>query len=125
MDYLWVGIGGFLGANARFALGRFVADRLGGGFPWGTFLVNLSGSFLIGVLLTVLIERAVASPIGRPFLVVGFLGGYTTFSAYTFEAVALAMDGKWATAGVYVLGSNLLGLAACGAGIALARQFAG
>ncbi len=125
MDYLWVGIGGFLGANARFGLGRIVADRFGGGYPWSTFVVNLSGSFLIGILLTVLIDRAVANPLGRPFLVVGFLGGYTTFSSYTFEAVSLAMDGKWATAGLYVLESNVVGLIACGAGIALARQFAG
>lgn len=125
MEYLWVGIGGFLGANARFAIGRLVADRLGGSYPWGTFVVNLTGSFLIGILLTLLIERAVADPFWRLLLAVGFLGGYTTFSAYTFEAVALAMDGKWASAGLYVLGSNVLGLAACGAGIGLARQIAG
>ena len=125
MEYLWVGIGGFLGANARFALGRLVADRLGGGYPWGTFLVNLTGSFLIGVLLTFLIERAVADPFWRLILVVGFLGGYTTFSSYTFEALALAMDGKWTMAGLYVLGSNVLGLAACGAGVALAKGVLG
>jgi len=122
MDYLWVGIGGFLGANARYAMGRLVADRLGSGYPWGTFLVNLTGSVLIGVLLTILLDRAVADPFWRLVLVIGFLGGYTTFSSYTFEAVALARDGEWATAGLYVLGSNVLGLAACGAGIALARN---
>jgi len=122
MDYLWVGIGGFLGANARYAMGLLVADRLGSGYPWGTFLVNLTGSVLIGVLLTILLDRAVADPFWRLVLVIGFLGGYTTFSSYTFEAVALARDGEWATAGLYVLGSNVLGLAACGAGIALARN---
>jgi len=122
MDYLWVGIGGFLGANARYAMGLLVADRLGSGYPWGTFLVNLTGSVLIGVLLTILLDRAVADPFWRLVLVIGFLGGYTTFSSYTFEAVALARNGEWATAGLYVLGSNVLGLAACGAGIALARN---
>ena len=122
MDYLWVGIGGFLGANARYAMGLLVADRLGSGYPWGTFLVNLTGSVLIGVLLTILLDRAVTDPFWRLVLVIGFLGGYTTFSSYTFEAVALARDGEWATAGLYVLGSNVLGLAACGAGIALARN---
>ena len=122
MDHLWVGIGGFLGANARYAMGLLVADRLGSGYPWGTFLVNLTGSVLIGVLLTILLDRAVADPFWRLVLVIGFLGGYTTFSSYTFEAVALARDGEWATAGLYVLGSNVLGLAACGAGIALARN---
>lgn len=121
MEYLWVGIGGFVGANARYATGRLVAERFGDGYPWGTFLVNLTGSFLIGVLLTILIDRAAGDPFWRLFLVVGFLGGYTTFSSYTFEAIALAMDGKWLAAGFYVVGSTLLGLAACGAGIALAR----
>lgn len=121
MEYLWVGIGGFLGANARFAMTRLVADRLGSGYPWGTFLVNLVGAFLIGILLTVLTDRAVPDPFWRLILAVGFLGGYTTFSSYTFEAVALARDGEWATAGIYVLGSNVLGLAACAVGIALAR----
>lgn len=121
MNYLWVGLGGFLGANARYALGRLVVDRLGGGYPWATFLVNLTGSFLIGVLLTILIDRAVTEPFWRAFLIVGFLGGYTTFSSYTFEALDLAIAGRWIAAGTYVVGSTVLGLAACGAGIALAR----
>ena len=124
MEYLWVGIGGFLGANARYATDRLVADRFGDGYPWGTFLVNLTGSVLIGVLLTILIDRAVPEPFWRLLLVVCFLGGYTTFSSYTFEALALAMDGKWPAAGMYVVGSTLLGLGACGAGIALARYVA-
>lgn len=122
MDYLWVGIGGFLGANARYGMTRLVADRLGATWPWGTFLINVIGALLIGILLTMLIEHAVADPIWRQVIVIGFLGGYTTFSSYTFEAIALAQRGEWGAATLYVLGSNILGLIACAAGIALARN---
>ncbi len=122
MDYLWVGIGGFLGANARYAMTRLVADRLGIAFPWGTFLVNLVGAFLIGVVLTLITERTVADPVWRQFVVIGFLGGYTTFSSYTFEAIALAERGDWGSAALYVLGSNILGLIACLVGIGLTRS---
>ncbi len=122
MDYLWVGIGGFLGANARYGMTRLVADRLGTNWPWGTFLINLIGAFLIGIVLTSLTERTVADPVWRQVIVIGFLGGYTTFSSYTFEAIALAQGGEWRAATLYVLGSNILGLIACAAGITLARN---
>lgn len=122
MDYLWVGIGGFLGANARYGTTRLVADRLGASLPWGTFLINLLGAFLIGIILTVLTERTVADDVWRQVVVIGFLGGYTTFSSYTFDAIALAQRGEWGAAALYVLGSNALGLLACAAGIGLARN---
>src|SRR6476661_8817976 len=89
MDYLWVGLGGFLGANARYILGLWIVGRVGSAFPWNTLLINVTGSLAIGVILTVLTERIVADPAWRLFLVVGFLGGYTTFSSYTFEAISL------------------------------------
>ena len=122
MEYVWIGIGGFLGANARYGLSRFVADRLGGGFPYGTFLVNISGSLAIGVILIVLTERVVTDPAWRLLVVVGFLGGYTTFSSYTFEALTLMERGDWARAAAYVLGSNAIGLLACAIGMAVARS---
>lgn len=122
MDFLWVGIGGFLGANARYGMTRLVADRLGATYPWGTFLINLIGAFLIGIILTIVTERTVADPVWRQVVVIGFLGGYTTFSSYTFEAIALAQRGDWGAAVLYVLGSNVLGLIACAAGIGLARN---
>ncbi len=125
MDYLWVGIGGFLGANARYGMTRLSADRLGTTWPWGTFLINLIGAFLIGIILTLLTERIVADPVWRQVIVIGFLGGYTTFSSYTFEAIVLAQHGEWGAATLYVLGSNILGLVACAAGIGLARNVAG
>ena len=122
--YLWVGVGGWLGANARYALGTWVAARLGPAFPAGTLLINVTGSLIIGVLLVLLTERLAAPPVWRLLLVVGFLGGYTTFSSYTFEALALVEAGAWARAAGYVLGSNGLGLAACYAGMVLARLLA-
>lgn len=122
MEFLWIGLGGFIGANARYVMGRAVADRLGTAFPYGTLVVNLLGALLVGVVLTVLAERMVADPLWRQFVVVGFLGGFTTFSAYTFEAIALLQTGRWNLALLYVVGSNALGLLLCLAGVALARS---
>ncbi len=124
MEYLWVGVGGFLGANARYALGVWIVGRLGAEFPFHTLLINVTGSFVIGVLLVLLSERLAVDPAWRLLLVVGFLGGYTTFSSYTFEALALAEGGRWLAAAWYVLGSNGLGLIAAYAGVVLARLLA-
>ena len=121
MDYLWVGLGGFLGANARYALGAWIVQRAGPAFPWHTLLINVTGSLTIGVILTLLTERLVADPAWRLFLVVGFLGGYTTCSSYTFEGLELLREGEWLAALWYALGSNLLGLAATYLGMVLAR----
>jgi CrcB protein len=121
MEYLWVGLGGFLGANARYALAAWIVGRLGAGFPFQTVVINVSGSFFIGVLLVLLTERLAVDPAWRLLLVVGFLGGYTTFSSYTFEALALAESGQWLAAGWYVLGSNGLGLVATYVGMMLTR----
>jgi len=122
VEYLWVGLGGLLGANARFVLTRLVVERVGIAFQYyGTFLVNATGSVAIGVLLTVLVAR-VSDPAWRLGLVTGFLGGYTTFSSYSFEAVGLMMEGRWGRAAAYVLGSNLLALAGCWLGVLLGRS---
>jgi CrcB protein len=121
MDLLWVGVGGFVGANARYVLGLWIAARLGSSFPWGTLLINVTGSLLIGIILTVLTDRLVADPAWRLLLVVGFLGGYTTFSSFTMEALDLAQGGEWLLALAYVLGSNIVGLAAVVLGARLAH----
>jgi len=123
MEYLLVGAGGFLGANARYVLANWVTARLGADFPYGTLLVNVTGSLAIGVLLVLLTDRLAADPAWRLLLVVGFLGGYTTFSSYTFEALVLAEAGQWVRATWYVLGSNVVGLLAAYAGMVLARTF--
>ena len=121
VDMVWVGIGGAAGAMGRYLVGRELTERIGGVFPWGTFTVNLVGAFLIGILFATLTEKSVGNDQLRLLLVVGFLGGFTTFSSYTLEAINLAESGTWSTAMLYVLGSNLLGLAACVAGIAVIR----
>jgi CrcB protein len=121
MDYVWVGVGGFLGANARYALGVGLAGRWGTDFPWATLLINVTGSLAVGLLLTILTEKVVVDPAWRLLLVVGFLGGYTTFSSYTFEALRLAAEGEWLAALGYVLGSNGLGLVAVYLGTVLAH----
>ena len=121
MEYLLVGVGGFLGANERYVLGGMIAERLGTAFPYGTLVVNLTGSLAIGVVLVLLTDRLAADPAWRLLLVVGFLCGYTTFSSYTFEALLLAEAGQWARALWYVLGSNVLGLTAAFAGMLAAR----
>ncbi|MGH2562119.1 MAG: fluoride efflux transporter CrcB [Thermomicrobiales bacterium] len=121
MEFLWVGVGGFAGANARYIVGTFVGGRIGTAFPYGTFLVNVAGSLAIGVILTLLTEVLITDPLWRRLVVVGFLGGFTTFSSFTYEAIALIEEGAWGQALSYVVGSNLLGLAACAAGVVAAR----
>lgn len=120
-NILWIGLGGFLGANARFWLGSLVNRWLGTGFPWATGLVNISGAFLIGIIATLFVDRAVGNEALRLFLIVGILGGYTTFSSYIWEAVTLIEQGRWLPAITYLVGSNVLGIAACVAGVMLAR----
>ena len=81
--------GGALGSVARYAIGAAIMTRLGGRFPWGTTLINITGSFLIGLLMTLLTERLAPHPYWRLLLVVGFLGGYTTFSSFEWEIFGL------------------------------------
>lgn len=115
-----IAIGGMLGATARFKLSEALhttADR----FPWATFWTNLSGSFLLGFLLVVLLERFPPTRYLRPFLATGILGAYTTMSTYTVETALLFKDGHAATAMLYGLGSIVVGVFLAYAGIATAR----
>ncbi len=121
MELVWVGIGGGIGAIARYAMGKGITERANSLFPYGTFTVNLLGAFLIGVLFALLVERGVGHPHLRLLLITGFLGGFTTFSAYTINAITLIEAGSWNTALLYVMASNLLGLLACLAGIVAIR----
>lgn len=120
MPWLYVGIGAFLGANARYWVGGWAAARLGTAFPYGTFLINMSGSFAIGLLAAFFADRAF-SPNLRLFLMVGFLGGYTTFSSFSYEALALFEDGAYLLGALYLFGSPVIGLAGCIAGLAIGR----
>ena len=115
---LVVFVGAGLGGVARYAIGTlFPVDSAG--FPWPTFLINVSGSLLLGFVYAVL-DGGSASPVWRTFLGVGLLGGYTTFSTFSLETLRLAQHGDWQRAGLYVLGSALFAVAATLLGLRVA-----
>jgi CrcB protein len=120
---LWIGVGGFLGAVARYQLDTLIA-RYHQAFPWGTLVVNLSGSFVLGVLFTLSSARLDASPVLRAALTVGFIGAYTTFSTFSLQAVRLTEDGEIALALGYVAASVVVGVLAAWAGMAAGRAVA-
>jgi len=110
-----------LGANLRFVVGNWAADRFGPDFPYGTLLINVSGAFAIGIVLSFIGERVGISPLWRLFFATGFLGGYTTFSSYAWEALMLIQDGNFVPAAAYVVGSNVVGFFGVWLGAILAR----
>jgi CrcB protein len=115
-----VALGGALGASARYVTGLYLTRLLGKGFPWGTLAVNILGSFVMGVLVVVLLH--LGGNRYAPLLMTGVLGGFTTFSAFSLDAVTLYERGDIALAALYVAGSVILSLAALGAGLILARS---
>lgn len=121
MHLLLIGIGGFAGAVARYALDGWVSSRTGGSFPYGTLVVNLSGSLLIGFLFALAIERGVLSAEVRGPLMIGFVGAYTTFSTLALESWRLAEDGAWVLALANLGVSAVLGVAAVIVGLAIGR----
>lgn len=123
MRTFWaVAIGAGLGGVSRYLLASAIQQRVGSTFPWGTLVVNVSGSLLLGFL----IRYALATPsIGvemRALLTTGFCGGYTTFSTYSYETATLLEDGQYGRAGVYAAASVLVALVGTIAGFALARE---
>jgi CrcB protein len=124
MPYLLVGLGGFIGANARFVVARLVGALFETRFPLGTFVINVSGSFLLGILGTIVAQKVMPnSEAMRLALGVGFLGAFTTFSTFEFETHALLEDGSWLTAAMNMFGSLFVGLLALRAGIVVARTW--
>jgi CrcB protein len=121
--YLAVALGGALGATLRFAAGVWAARALGTGFPYGTMAVNIVGSFIMGVASEAVLERyPEASPHIRTFVITGLLGGFTTFSAFSLDALMLVEKARPAAAALYVGGSVALSIAALWAGLTLARS---
>lgn len=118
---LLISIGAMLGANARYWISDWVAQRWGTAFPYGTFLVNVTGSLLIGIFISLTTERLIIDPRWRFLFVVGFLGAYTTFSTYTLECMNLFERGQWLLGLLDALGSVAVGLIAVGAGMFLGR----
>jgi CrcB protein len=124
MNVLLVALGGAIGSAARYLAGAFIANRFGPDFPWGTFIVNVSGSFLIGVILSFVGGSQL--PAGaRPFLAVGIMGGYTTFSTYSHETLQLIQGGEFGAATFNTLGQVATGLVGVYLGVVLGRAFGG
>jgi CrcB protein len=115
---IYIAVGGAAGAVARYALAGFVQNAADSRFPWGTAAVNILGSLLIGFAMRSL-EALPASPEMRAFVAMGLLGGFTTFSTYTYESLALIRDGLWLRAAIYSLGSLGIGLLAVAMGWSL------
>ena len=121
LELMLVGVGGALGSVVRYLLTMGVAQRFGSSFPYGTFVINVTGSFLIGLVLVGLGERISVQPGYRLFLATGFLGGYTTFSTFSYDTLLLLQQANWTGAAVNVVGSVVLGLAGVALGAAVGR----
>lgn len=122
---LFIGLGGFLGANLRYFVVDWAARRWGSALPYGTLLVNLLGSFLIGLLMVWLAEQFSLAPQWKQLLISGFLGAFTTFSSFTWELVEQVKNGSGTQAVLYLVLSLVLGLLAVLAGSALGAVLAG
>ena len=119
---LYVALGSAIGGVSRYLIGGLVQRMLDTGFPAGTLLVNISGSFLLGAIVRYALDTPSLTPEIRAFLTIGFCGGYTTFSTFSYETMALLEDGEWARAGVYITASVILSLMGTFLGFAFARQ---
>lgn len=124
MNYLLVFVGGGLGSTLRHAVNVLCARNLGTAFPYGTFIINITGSTVMGMIAGYLTFKGDASQPWRLFLMTGILGGYTTFSAFSLDAVLLYERGETGLAVLYVAGSVLLAIAGLVGGLALIRHFA-
>ena len=120
-DIFWISLGAIAGANLRFAVSNWAVHALSPSLPYGTLIVNMTGSFILGFFLIWTSERVLADPHWRMLVAVGFCGSYTTFSSYTFETLKLLEGSDYAAATGNFLANNLLALLAVLCGAALAR----
>ena len=121
MAYLWIALGAVVGASARYLLSGYIAKVFSSTFPYGTLVINISGSLLLGFFLVWTSERVLVDAHWRLLIAIGFCGSYTTFSSYAFETFALFEQGQWLLVSLNVMASNLLCLVSVLAGAALAR----
>ncbi len=120
LKYLIVGVGGFVGAIARYMIGTYIGSRFGIRFPYGTFVINISGCFLVGFVVT-LLARSTASQYWRYLIPIGFIGAYTTFSTFEYETLRAVQDGQITTGLLNVVLSVVVGFAAVWVGAAIGR----
>ena len=120
-EVLTISLGAIFGANARYFVSRYCAKVLGPEFPYGTLLISVFGSFIVGFFVIWTTERVLIDPRWRLLVVIGFCGAFTTFSSYAFETVAYFEQGQWSLMTANFLSNNLLCLAAAVAGMAVAR----
>lgn len=118
---LWVGVGAFVGANLRFWIGEWMGQRGDMAFPWATFAINVLGSLLIGSFFAWELKQN-PNHAYRLFIAVGLCGGFTTFSAFSWESLRLMERGQWWTFGLYASGSVILTIAACAVGFGATRS---
>jgi CrcB protein len=116
-----IAFGGALGALARYQLSLMIQTRVPVGFPWGTFVVNVTGCLVMGVAATALADRLVVHPNWRFLIPIGFIGAYTTFSTFEYETFRAVAEGSWMTGAANVVGSVLAGYVALWLGVLLAR----
>lgn len=121
--YAFIGLGGALGAIARYALSTWITQKYLHAFPWGTFAVNIIGCFLLGIIYTLGTENPVINSDTRLFLSVGFVGAFTTFSTFSLEIFQVIRSGDIRIASFYVLGSLCIGLLALWLGISVSQLF--
>ncbi len=120
MRVLWIGVGGFVGSIARYGVSVLAMRNLGSAFPYGTLIVNVAGSFLMGLLMWFGLKTSLLGANTRLALTTGVLGGFTTFSAFSYETLALFQERAWALAAINVIGTMMACLAAVAIGWALA-----
>lgn len=120
-DFLAISLGAIVGANARYFISRFTSKVFGPAFPYGTLFINVTGSFIVGFFMIWTTQRVIVDPRWRLLVVVGFCGGFTTFSSYAYESMAYVEQGQWGLMLTNVIANNLLCLIAALAGMSLAK----
>jgi fluoride exporter len=119
--FLFISLGAIVGANLRYLVGQYAAKLIQSNLPYGTLIINATGSFILALFLVWTTERVFADPRWRLVIAIGFCGGYTTFSSYAYETFALFESGQWVTCAVNIVANNVLCLAGTVLGAMLAR----